>query len=236
MERLQWRQREHGKVDNCYQTIQWTGRRTGPAPKSLPSPHWRSKTKPMRVCGGENFVQYTKMTKDFDLSTMTNSEEILPQYRDQFEADIKDIFIWEIGQNAITEMTKTVRESELISLPLYKLYTLFRLHFTTERNVHYSVAKFFLSKTRRRRNCRRLVETNSSRRRELRIRNNNRSRTSVIKILVSYRQINWLRPEEKDSKKRYVGRRDNRCNTRIFAWKIEWLTRNRGRKEDSIPK
>ena len=31
------------------------------------------------------FVQYIKMTKDIDLSTMTNSKEILPQYRDQLE-------------------------------------------------------------------------------------------------------------------------------------------------------
>ena len=29
------------------------------------------------------FVQYIKITKDLDLSTMTNSKEILPHYRDQ---------------------------------------------------------------------------------------------------------------------------------------------------------
>ena len=62
------------------------------------------------------FVQYIKMTKDQDLATMTNSKEILPQYRDQLEADIKEIFLWAIGQNAITEMTKTVREREPSSL------------------------------------------------------------------------------------------------------------------------
>ena len=39
------------------------------------------------------FVQYIKMTKEIDLSIMTNSKEILPQYRDQLETDIKDIFI-----------------------------------------------------------------------------------------------------------------------------------------------
>ena len=89
------------------------------------------------------FVQYIKMTKDIDLSTMTNSKEILPQYRDQLEAEIKDIFLWAIGQNAITEMTKTVREREPSSLPLHKLYSLFRLHFTPERNVHHSRADFF---------------------------------------------------------------------------------------------
>ena len=39
------------------------------------------------------FVQYIKMTKDLDLSTMTNSKEILPQYSDQLEAEIKDMFL-----------------------------------------------------------------------------------------------------------------------------------------------
>ena len=52
------------------------------------------------------FVQYMKMTKDIDLSTMTNNQEILPQYRDQLKTDIKDIFICAIGQNAITVMQK----------------------------------------------------------------------------------------------------------------------------------
>ena len=89
------------------------------------------------------FVQYIKMTKEIDLSTMTNNKEILTQYRDQLETEIKDIFIWAIGQNAITEMTKTIREREPSSLPLYKLYTLFRLHFTPERNVQHSRADFF---------------------------------------------------------------------------------------------
>ena len=54
------------------------------------------------------FVQYIKMTKEIDLSTMTNNKEILTQYRDQLETEIKDIFIWAIGQNAITETTKTI--------------------------------------------------------------------------------------------------------------------------------
>ena len=40
-------------------------------------------------------------------------------------------------------MTKTIREREPSSLPLYKLYTLFRLHFTPERNVQHSRADFF---------------------------------------------------------------------------------------------
>ena len=81
-----------------------------------------------------------KNDEDIDLSTMTNSKEIPPQYREQLKTDIKDIAI---GQNAITEMTKTVREREPSLLPLYKLYTLFRLHFTPERNVDHSRADFF---------------------------------------------------------------------------------------------
>ena len=56
------------------------------------------------------FVLYIKMTKDNDLSTMTNSREILPQNRDQLETGIKAIFILAIGQNAITVMTKMVKE------------------------------------------------------------------------------------------------------------------------------
>ena len=88
-------------------------------------------------------VQYIKMTRDFDLLKMTNSKEILLHFSDQFEEDIKDVFIWAIEQSAITEMTKTVREREQNSLPLYRLYTLFRLHFTPERNKHHSRADFF---------------------------------------------------------------------------------------------
>ena len=89
------------------------------------------------------FVQYIKMTKDLVVSKMTNNKEILPQYCDQLETEIKDIFLWAIGQNAITEMTETVREREPSSLPFCKLYRLFRLHFTPERNIQHSRADFF---------------------------------------------------------------------------------------------
>ena len=79
------------------------------------------------------FIQYIKMTRELDLSKMTNSKEVLPQCRDQLEEEIKDVLIWAIGQSALTEMTKTVREKEPTSLPLYRLYALFRLHFIPER-------------------------------------------------------------------------------------------------------
>ena len=56
------------------------------------------------------FVQYIKMPKHIDLSTMTNKKEVLPQFRDQLELELKDIFLWAIGQTAITERTKTVEK------------------------------------------------------------------------------------------------------------------------------
>ena len=74
---------------------------------------------------------------------MTNSKEVLSQFRDQLELEIKDTILWAIGQSALTEMTKTVREREPSALLLYKLYTLFRLHFTPERNVKHGRADFF---------------------------------------------------------------------------------------------
>ena len=84
------------------------------------------------------FVQFVKMTKDIDISPMVNSKKILPQYGEQLETKIKVIIIWAIGQNALTEMTKAVRETEPSSLPLHKLYTLFWLHYTPGWNVQHN--------------------------------------------------------------------------------------------------
>ena len=70
------------------------------------------------------FKQYIKMTKEWDLSTMTRKKEILSQSLDHLETELKDIILWAIGRNAITKMTKTVRENRF-SIPLYKLCTLF---------------------------------------------------------------------------------------------------------------
>ena len=47
--------------------------------------------------------------KDIDLSTMTNPREILPQYREQVQAEIRDTLLRSIGQNAMTEKMETVR-------------------------------------------------------------------------------------------------------------------------------
>ena len=64
------------------------------------------------------FTQYIKTSREIDLSKMTNSNEVIPQYKDHIEKEIKDVFTWAFGQSALTEMTKSVREKEPNSLPL----------------------------------------------------------------------------------------------------------------------
>ena len=53
-------------------------------------------------------IQYVKMTQDIDLNNMTTDEDILPEFREELEIKIKDIFIWALGEAAVTERTKTV--------------------------------------------------------------------------------------------------------------------------------
>ena len=48
------------------------------------------------------FTQYVKMTKEIDLAEMTNNREVLDDYRDLLEREVKDIFIWAVGQTAVT--------------------------------------------------------------------------------------------------------------------------------------
>ena len=47
------------------------------------------------------------MTQDIDLTNMTTDKEIIPEFREELEVKIKDIFIWALGEAAVTEMTKT---------------------------------------------------------------------------------------------------------------------------------
>ena len=131
------------------------------------------------------FVQYIKMTREIDLSKIINSKEILPQFREQLEEELKDVFIWAIGQSAITEMTKTVREGTkfpTITPTLHTLQTPF--HSREEQTPQQS--RFFQSKTRTRRISCGNEETHSRNREELRIRRNNVSRIARIKIPIRY--------------------------------------------------
>ena len=58
------------------------------------------------------FTQYIKMTQNIDLNIMTTDREILEDYRNDLEHRIKDLFIWALGESAITEMTRTVRDND----------------------------------------------------------------------------------------------------------------------------
>ena len=80
------------------------------------------------------FIQYVKMTQDIDLNNMTTDKEILPELREELEVKIKDIFIWALGEAAVTEMTNTVRDNDPNKMNTNQLYALLRLHFIPERN------------------------------------------------------------------------------------------------------
>ena len=93
------------------------------------------------------FTQCIKMTQNIDLNIMTTDSETLQNYRDDLEHRIKDLFIWALGESAITEMTRTNRDNDPNRMHINQLYSLFRLHFIRERNKFHSRADFF-GKTR----------------------------------------------------------------------------------------
>ena len=89
------------------------------------------------------FKQYIKMTQNIDLNIKTSDREILEQHRTEYEDWIKDLFIWALGESAITEMTRTVRDNDRNRMDVSQLNSLFRLHFIPERNKFHSQADFF---------------------------------------------------------------------------------------------
>ena len=87
-------------------------------------------------------IQYVKMTQKIDLNMKTTDKEIIENYREELEMKIKDNFIWTLGEEAVTEMTKTVRENDPNKMNINQSYSLFRLHFIQERNKFHSRADF----------------------------------------------------------------------------------------------
>ena len=87
------------------------------------------------------FIQYVKMTQKIDLNRMTADKEIIEDYKEELEIKIKDIFIWALGEEAVTEMTKTVRDNDPNKMNINQLYSLFRLHFIPGRNKFHSRAE-----------------------------------------------------------------------------------------------
>ena len=79
---------------------------------------------------------------------MTTDKEVVPEFRDESEVKIKDIIIWALGEAAVTEMTKTVRDNDPNKMNINQLYALFRLHFIPERNNIHSRVDFFGNRTK----------------------------------------------------------------------------------------
>ena len=89
------------------------------------------------------FIQYVKMTQKIDLNRMTTNKEILEEYREELEIKMNDFFIWSLGEEAVTEMTKTKRDNDPNKMNINQLYSLFRLHFIPDRNKFHSRVDFF---------------------------------------------------------------------------------------------
>ena len=90
----------------------------------------------------QRFIQNVKMTQDIDLNTMAIVKEIILEFRDDLGSRINYIFIWALGEAAVIESTKTVRDV-LKKMDNNKLYSLFRLHFIPERNKFHSGGRLF---------------------------------------------------------------------------------------------
>ena len=60
----------------------------------------------------KRFTEYIKMTQNIDLNEMTTYRELLQNHRDDLKHRIKDLFIWALGESAITEMTRIIRDKD----------------------------------------------------------------------------------------------------------------------------
>ena len=60
---------------------------------------------------------------------ITMDKKILEQYRDELEIKKEQhIFVWALGEEAVTEMTKTVRANDPNKKNINQVYSQFRLH------------------------------------------------------------------------------------------------------------
>ena len=82
------------------------------------------------------------MTQNIDLNEMTTDREILQNHREDLEHRIKDLFISALGESAITEMTRTVRDNDPNRMDIYQLNSLLQIHSIPERNKFHSTADF----------------------------------------------------------------------------------------------
>ena len=126
---------------SCEESGEKKGRTTTHQKRTLPI--FEKKTIQEAKLWWRRFIQYVKMTQKVDLNRMTTDKEITEEYREELKIKIKDIFIWALGEEAVTEMTKTVRDNDPNKMNINQLYSLFRLHFNPERNKFHNRGDFF---------------------------------------------------------------------------------------------
>ena len=68
-----------------------------PTTQKLPIPILEKNDHTSAKLWWRKFTQYIKMTREIDLSKLTNSKEMLPRNRNQLDEEIKDVFTWAIG-------------------------------------------------------------------------------------------------------------------------------------------
>ena len=102
-----------------------------------------------------------------DLNQMTTDRDILEQNRNDLDIRTKNLFIWALGESAITEMTRTFRDNDPNKMDFNQLHSFFRLHFVPKRNKFHSRADFFGKTREEKRNCRRCMDENTTSREKL---------------------------------------------------------------------
>ena len=71
----------------------------------------------------EKVTQFIKRTQNLDLNEITTNPEILPEYHDDLEHRIEDLFIWAMGDFAKSNVTRrTVRNNDLNKMDNIQLY------------------------------------------------------------------------------------------------------------------
>ena len=116
----QWRQRNHEQVENCYPIIQWTRRQTGPAHRH----HFNTRQERPNQCNcvvAENWTVHKDNRGHWPLNHDEQRRNTATTPWSTWVGSEKHNFLFD-RTNAITEMTKWVREKNRIHY-YYTIYT-----------------------------------------------------------------------------------------------------------------
>ena len=91
----------------------------------------------------QRFFQYVKMTQKKRFKQDDNRQRDYRRVQRRTGDKNKRYFIWALGEDAVTEMTKTVRDNDPNKMNINQLFSMFRLHFIPKRNKFHSRADFF---------------------------------------------------------------------------------------------